>query len=113
MLMSSSLAWYRVPWRPPIRVGIAHVCGSAIRRLRRPRRIWMIGAGSDSKRALGMLHWNAALILAGSSRVIGWRGAPPELRIPAVAQRFRRFRVDQSWPAPPGRLDSRRVNARR
>src|ERR1017187_964793 len=34
-------------------------CGSAIRRLRRPRRIWMIGTGSDSKRALRMLHGNA------------------------------------------------------
>jgi hypothetical protein len=63
--------------RPPIRVGIAHVadrpsvavlsgCGSAV-----------IGAGLDSRRALMMLHWNAALILAGSCCVIGWRGAPP------------------------------------
>jgi hypothetical protein len=34
-------------------------CGSAIRRLRRPRRIGVIGTGSDSKRALRMLHGNA------------------------------------------------------
>ena len=64
---------------PPIRVGIARVadrlsvavlsgCGSAV-----------IGVGLDSRRALRMLHWNAALILAGSCCVIGWRGAsPPE-----------------------------------
>ena len=44
---------------PPIRIGIARVCGSAIRRLRRPRRIWMIGAGLDSMHVLGMLHGNA------------------------------------------------------
>src|ERR1039458_5118060 len=34
-------------------------CGSAIRRLRRPRRIWMIGTGLDSMHVLGMLHGNA------------------------------------------------------
>src|SRR5450759_4859359 len=85
---------------PPIRVGIARVadrlsvavlsgCGSGV-----------IGAGLDSMHVLGMLHWNAALILAGSSRVIGWRGAPAGVavtgRSAASARRLRRFWADQS-----------------
>src|ERR1017187_7727900 len=47
MMTSRSLAWYRAS-------GVPHqnwdrpCCGSAIRRLRRPRRIWMIG-GFDAR----------------------------------------------------------------
>ena len=103
--MSSFLAWYRAPRRPPSELGFAHVCGSAIRSGALLLRIGVIDAGLDSRRALGMLHWNAALVLAGRSCVIGWRGAPAgevadpgrfaacRSAIPSVSGRT-------EWPAP-------------
>jgi hypothetical protein len=63
----------------------------------------MIGAGLESRWALGMLHGNAGLVLASSFRVYQVARAPAGVANPGpqrAARRFRRLRADQSGPAP-------------
>ena len=116
MLTSSSLAWYRLPRRPPselgspmLRIGYPAAASPSADRGDRYR----IGFQAGSQ---DCCYGNARLFLAGSFRVIGGAAPPPESRIPAAqraARRLRRFRVDQSGRRQRGRLDSRRVNAYR
>src|ERR1039458_10227870 len=105
-LAGRSLAWYRVPGAPPIRVGIARVADRrADRRLRSPSAgggwgsDWIPGGLSGCCTGLQHWFWRVGLVFLGAP-------APPpgKMGIPAgsqrAARRFRRFRVEQSWLLP-------------
>ena len=121
MMTSIFLAWYRAP-RCPIRVGIAHVCGSAIRGMLNGGcgalgGSGVVRAGLDRKHAPGILHWTAGLVLAGSFRAMGCSGAPrrscgsrQRSMPPGGPVAFGQTRVAGAGDV---RLDLRRVNARR
>ena len=114
-MLTSSLLGIGWPPAAPHQSWDRPCCGSATRRLRRPRRIGVIGTGLDSRRALRIaatgMHdysWRVAFVLSG--------GAAPRRGV-AVTGRFAACRSAvpslsgrSEWLAPAaGRVDLRRV----